>query len=154
MIPHKHDSTVKDHWWDASHISLVLLYKSKTFELSRGSDLLPPPPIDPRMYPINKILKNPNKHTQHVTVKCCTSWKPNWHCTGASLLLLLEFMEGSLFITYTVRPLEQVYLDNKSMTQRKDFPIDKFNDFVTDTCAVINVLNFIRNILSRRAHGL
>lgn len=73
---------------------------------------------------------------------------------GSFLLLLLEFMEGSLFITYTVRPLEQVYLDNKSMTQRKDFPIDKFNDFVTDTCAVINVLNFIRNILSRRAHGL
>lgn len=45
LIPHKHDSTVKDHWWDASHISLVLLYKSKTFELSRGPDLLPPLPL-------------------------------------------------------------------------------------------------------------
>lgn len=48
LIPHKHDSctsTVKDHWWGASHISLVLLYKSKTFELSRGQDLLPPLPL-------------------------------------------------------------------------------------------------------------
>lgn len=95
LIPHKHDSTVKDHWWDASHISLVLLYKSKTFELSRGPDLLPPPPpIDPRMYPINKILKNPNKHTQHVTVKCCTIWKPHWHCTGASYCYCWNLWRG------------------------------------------------------------
>lgn len=61
LIPHKHDSTVKDHWWDASHISLVLLYKSKTFELSRGPDLLPPPPPSNRSthVPDKQNLKKP-----------------------------------------------------------------------------------------------
>lgn len=60
LIPHKHDSTVKDHWWDASHISLVLLYKSKTFELSRGPDLLPPPPSNRSTHvPDKQNLKKP-----------------------------------------------------------------------------------------------
>lgn len=59
LIPHKHDSTVKDHWWDASHISLVLLYKSKTFELSRGPDLLPPPSNRSTHVPDKQNLKKP-----------------------------------------------------------------------------------------------